>query len=100
MNFKLAENLHPENGELLRERGHDVATVHDQGLRGHEDQEIAEVCRQEGRILLSFDPDFSNIQMFPPEHHAGLIVLRLRSKGRKQSARFLRKSSTTWTRNP
>ncbi|HKM55878.1 MAG TPA: DUF5615 family PIN-like protein [Isosphaeraceae bacterium] len=55
MNFKLDENLHPENGELLRERGHDVATVHDRGLRGHEDQEIAEVCRQEGRILLSFD---------------------------------------------
>ena len=38
MNFKLDENLHPENGELLRERGHDFATVHDQGLRGHEDQ--------------------------------------------------------------
>ena len=71
MNFKLDENLHPENGELLRERGHDVATVHDQGLRGHEDQEIAEVCRQEGRILLSFDLDFSNIQMFPPRAPRG-----------------------------
>ncbi len=91
MNFKLDENLHPENGELLRERGHDVATVHDQGLRGHEDQEIAEVCRQEGRILLSFDLDFSNIQMFPPAHHAGLIVLRLRSKGRKAVRKVLEK---------
>ena len=101
MNFKLDENLHPENGELLRERGHDVATVHDQGLRGHEDQEIAEVCRQEGRILLSFDLDFSNIQMFPPPR-----TTRASSssgcdpRGGKQSARFLRKSSTTWTRNP
>jgi predicted nuclease of predicted toxin-antitoxin system len=83
MNFKLDENLHPDHGEILRERGHDIITVHDQGLRGREDQEIAEVCHREGRVLLSFDLDFSNIIMFPPENYAGLIVLRLRSKGRK-----------------
>ena len=100
MNFKLDENLHPENGELLRERGHDVATVHDQGLRGHEDQEIAEVCRQEGRILLSFDLDFSNIQMFPPRTTRASSSSGYDPRGGKQSARFLRKSSTTWTRNP
>ncbi len=38
MNFKLDENLHPENGELLREHGHDIATVFDQGRGGREDQ--------------------------------------------------------------
>jgi predicted nuclease of predicted toxin-antitoxin system len=89
MKFKLDENLHPENGDLLQERGHDVATVYDQGLRGHEDPEIAEACRQEGRILLSFDLDFSNITMFPPENYAGLIVLRLRAKGRKAVRKVL-----------
>jgi predicted nuclease of predicted toxin-antitoxin system len=89
MKFKLDENLHPENGDLLRERGHDVVTVYDQNLRGHEDLEIAEVCRQEGRILLSFDLDFSNITLFPPDNHAGLIVLRLRAKGRKAVRKVL-----------
>ena len=72
----------PEIGEPLRELGHDVSTVYDQGLRGREDHEIAEVCRAEGRVLISLDLNFSNIQMFPPETYAGLIVLRLRAKGR------------------
>ena len=43
---------------------------------------LPKACRVEGRILISMDLDFSNIQMFPPANYAGLIVLRLRAKGR------------------
>ncbi len=82
MLFKLDENLRPEVGDPLRQAGHDVSTVYDQGLRGRGDHEIAEACRAEGRVLVSLDLDFSNIQTFPPENYPGLIVLRLRSKGR------------------
>ena len=82
MLFKLDENLRPEIGELFRQHGHDVSTVYNQGLRGHEDREIIEVCRVEGRVLISFDLDFSDIRMVPPENYAGLVVLRLRAKGR------------------
>ena len=82
MLFKLDENLRSEVGEPLRQLGHDVSTVYDQGFRGWPDQEIAEACRIEGRILISLDLDFSKILMFPPEKYAGLIVLRLRTKGR------------------
>ena len=82
MLFKLDENLRTEVGDPLRQLGHDVSTVYDQGLRGRDDHEIAEACRVEGRVLISLDLDFSNIQMFPPENYAGLIVLRLRTKGR------------------
>jgi predicted nuclease of predicted toxin-antitoxin system len=82
MRFKLDENLRTEVGEPLRDLGYDVSTVYDQGLRGKEDHEVAEVCRAEERILISMDLDFSNVQMFPPEKYAGLIVLRLRAKGR------------------
>ena len=82
MLFKLDENLHPDVGEPLRQLGHDVATVYDQGLRGRDAHMIAEACRAEGRILISLDLDFSDIRMFPPENDPGLIVLRLRSKGR------------------
>ena len=82
MQFKLDANLRSEVGELFRQRGYEVATVYDQGLRGREDHEIAEVCRSEGRILVSLDLDFSDIRMFPPENYPGLIVLRLRAKGR------------------
>jgi predicted nuclease of predicted toxin-antitoxin system len=82
MRFKLDENLRTEVGEPLRDLGYDVSTVYDQGLRGKEDHEVAEVCRAEERILISMDLDFSNVQMFPPEKYAGLTVLRLRAKGR------------------
>ncbi len=82
MLFKLDENLRAEVGEPLRQVGHDVSTVYDQGLRGRDDHEIAEACRAEGRVLISLDLDFSNIQNFPPENYPGLIVLRLRTKGR------------------
>ena len=82
MKLKLDENLHPDMGDLFRQRGHDVSWVYEQGLRGHEDPEIAEVCRVEGRVLLSLDLDFSDIRMYPPADYPGLIVMRLRSKGR------------------
>ena len=82
MLFKLDENLRSDVGEPLRQAGHGVSTVYDQGLRGRDDHEIAEACRGEGRVLISLDLDFSNIQTFPPENYPGLIVLRLRSKGR------------------
>jgi predicted nuclease of predicted toxin-antitoxin system len=82
MRFKLDENLRTDVGKPLQDLGYDVATVYEQGLRGKEDHEIAEVCRAEERILISMDLDFSNVQMFPPDKYAGLIVLRLRAKGR------------------
>jgi predicted nuclease of predicted toxin-antitoxin system len=100
MLFKLDENLRSEIGEPLRELGHDVSTVYDQGLRGREDHEIAEACRAEGRVLISLDLDFSNIQMFPPENYAGLIVLRLRAKGRSAVRNVFRRVLAHLDREP
>jgi len=82
MRFKVDESLHIEVADLLREQGHDALTVFDQGLRGRDDHDIADMCRSENRVLLSLDLDFSNILMFPPENYPGLVVLRLRKKGR------------------
>ena len=82
MRFKVDESLHVEVADLLRTQQHDAFTVFDQGLHGREDRDIADMCRSEGRVLLSVDLDFSNILMFPPENYPGLIVLRLRKKGR------------------
>lgn len=82
MRFKVDESLHVEMADLLRGQGHDALTVFDQGLRGRDDYDIADICRIENRVLLSLDLDFSNILMFPPENYPGLIVLRLRNKGR------------------
>ena len=53
MRFKLDENLSPTVAALLLEAGHDTATVAEQGLAGAEDHDIASVCLDEGRILLT-----------------------------------------------
>lgn len=82
MRFKVDESLHVEVADLLRGQGHDALTVFDQGLRGRDDHDMADMCRSENRVILSLDLDFSNILMFPPENYPGLIVLRLRKKGR------------------
>lgn len=82
MRFKVDESLHVEVAHLLRGQGHDALTVFDQGLRGRDDHGLADICRSENRVLLSLDLDFSNILMFPPENYPGLIVLRLRNRGR------------------
>jgi predicted nuclease of predicted toxin-antitoxin system len=76
MLFKIDENLHEEVAELLRQNGHDAVSVYDQHMRGHTDEDVAAVCRREGRVIVTQDRDFSNIVAFPPEDYAGIIVFR------------------------
>jgi predicted nuclease of predicted toxin-antitoxin system len=91
MRFKIDENLPPDVAELLRQEGHEVLTVFDQGLRSHTDPEVIAVCQREGLALLSLDLDFSNILLFPPEQFSGLNVLRLHRPGRTAVSGLVRR---------
>ena len=82
MRLKVDENVHPAAAEHLIARGHDVATVWDENLRGSDDETIARVCREEGRALLTLDVGFANIRRYQPSDFPGLIVLRLRSQAK------------------
>lgn len=82
MQFKLDENLHPELAKLLTQHGHDALTVADQKLQGCLDQRLAAVCQEECRILVTLDLGFANIQAYPPEEYAGIIVLRVSHQSR------------------
>ncbi len=82
MRFKVDENLHSDVAEALRSRGHDAVTVHDQQMRGDTDARLSEVCRAEGRAIVSLDLDFANIRDYPPQDYPGLIVLRLADQSR------------------
>ena len=82
MLFKIDENLHEEVAALLRTRGHDAVSVFDQRLQGRPDEDVAAVCRREGRVIVTLDLDFSNILTYPPEDFAGIIVLRLHDPSR------------------
>jgi predicted nuclease of predicted toxin-antitoxin system len=80
MKLKLDENLGHRAGELLRERGHDVATVIGQGLAGTSDQLLAAACQGERRCLVTLDLEFGNPLVFQPSKYSGIAVLRLPSK--------------------
>jgi predicted nuclease of predicted toxin-antitoxin system len=83
MKFKGDENLPAEVVALLRYAGHDAHSVLDEDLGGTSDTSLAEVCRKEGRILLTLDLDFADIHAFPPGSHPGIVVLRLRRQDKK-----------------
>jgi predicted nuclease of predicted toxin-antitoxin system len=89
MRFKVDENLHPDVAEFLRQHGHEALTVHDQGLRGHADADIARVCRDESRALVTVDLDFTDIRVYPPQDYAGIVVLRLNDLSRPSTLRVL-----------
>jgi len=76
MKFKTDENMPVEAAEDLRQAGHEAATVADQGLAGQPDGQVADACRAEARAILTLDLDFSDIRVYPPSGHAGIIVLR------------------------
>jgi predicted nuclease of predicted toxin-antitoxin system len=82
MRFKVDENLHKDIALALRSRGHDALSVHDQKMRGSPDSRLGEVCRAEGRAIISLDLDFANIRDYPPGDYPGLIVLRLADQSR------------------
>ena len=76
MKFKLDENLPELAGQKMRELGHDVHTVADEGLNGADDPVVLEASVSEDRVLVTLDLDFADIRAYPPGTHAGIWVLR------------------------
>ena len=93
MRFKLDENLPLELADLFNRTGHDAETVLDQELGGARDADLALVCVQEGRAIVSLDMDFADIRTYPPSEYPGIVVFRLESQARNHileiGARFL-----------
>lgn len=77
MKIKADENISGTGVRLLRESGHDVATVHEEGLSGSDDSKIFQACVDERRVLITLDRDFGHVLRFPPAQSAGIVVLEL-----------------------
>jgi len=91
MKFKTDENLPMEVAELLRNAGYEALTVWDQSLEGSYDQDIAQICRREERILVTLDLDFSDLRAYPPTSYPGLIVLRLQRQSKEDVLEVIRR---------
>jgi predicted nuclease of predicted toxin-antitoxin system len=89
--FKTDENLPNEAAATLREYGFDAQTVWDENLSGATDAVISGCARTESRVLLTLDLDFANIQAYPPDAHAGIIVLRLKRQDKTTVVNYVRR---------
>lgn len=75
--FLIDEDMPRSTTVVLRQAGHSVEDVRDVGLRGRSDQEVFQYAQAQGAILLTADKGFSNIVRFPPDTHAGILVVRV-----------------------
>ena len=92
MKFKTDENLPVEAAATLRNAGFDAEIIPDERLSGAEDQVVAARVRQEGRTLVTLDLDFANIQAYPPQQSAGIIVLRLKALDKPTVLTYVRRA--------
>jgi predicted nuclease of predicted toxin-antitoxin system len=84
MKFKIDENLPLEAAESLRQAGYDAVTVLEQRLGAATDSDVASICQQEARALITLDVDFADIRVYPPERFHGLVVFRLRRQDKRR----------------
>ncbi|MEW5956134.1 MAG: DUF5615 family PIN-like protein [Chloroflexota bacterium] len=66
--------------KALRSWGHDVVTTQELNLVGKADKLQLEAAISQGRVLITNDLDFSNIRRYPPAHHSGIVVLKIRPR--------------------
>ena len=98
--FKLDENLPRDAEALLRALGHDVHTVLDEQLGVTPDPRVFEASKAEDRILVTFDPDFSDVRVYPPASQAGIWVLRPHTQSVENTLALLRSALLVYATDP
>ena len=90
MKIKLDENLPVELVTDLRGLGHDADTVTDEGLRGAADPAVVNAAFAADRILFTLDKGIANLQRYPIQRHAGVVLFRPDTSGRGAVIAFVR----------
>lgn len=73
----------------LQELGHDVDTVIDEGLSAVEDSVLADIARQNDRMLFTLDRGLGDIRQYVPGGHPGIVIFRLSFVGPGAMSRFV-----------
>ena len=74
------EHIARSTVKMLRRRGFEVKWLVEEGLQGVEDESIYQMAVDEGRIVLTFDSDFSQMVYANPIYPPGIIVLKFRPR--------------------
>jgi predicted nuclease of predicted toxin-antitoxin system len=82
VNLKLDENLPESLVAELASLNHNVDTVRQEGLAGHDDPNVWAAAQAAGRFLITQDLDFSDARKFKPGTHFGVLLVRLPDAGR------------------
>ena len=82
MRIKLDENLPAELADDLRQLGHLVDTVADEGLEGRADPVVADAARTARRCLFSLDKGLGDIRRYSPKAYYGIVLFRFKRIGR------------------
>jgi predicted nuclease of predicted toxin-antitoxin system len=101
MRIKLDENLPLGLKAALMSLAHDVHTVTDENLNGRDDRTIWGASQRDERFLITQDLDFSDLRLFVPGTHCGILLVRLRSPDienlrRRVSEIFREEDVGTW----
>ncbi len=73
---KVDEDLPSEVADLLRSAGHEAITAVGQRMGGAKDRVLWQAVQAEGRFLVTADKGFSDIRLYPPGTHGGVLLLR------------------------
>ena len=78
MRFIADENVARLPIRKLRQQGHDVLGVVEEGMAGATDEDIIAWALAEKRIIITHDKDFGQLLLNPAKQHGGVLLLRLR----------------------
>lgn len=91
LDVKVDEDLPLQVAELLRNLGHRVLTVADQGMGGLKDSLLWETVQAERRFLVTGDKGFADIRVYPPGTHGGVLLLRPDDDGIEPLVKLMRR---------
>jgi predicted nuclease of predicted toxin-antitoxin system len=90
MRFKLDENLPRELATDFLRLGHEVDTVHSEGLVGATDVVVVQAASASGRILVTLDKGIVGLLRSEAQTHRGVLVFRPGTSGRRSVLGFIR----------
>jgi predicted nuclease of predicted toxin-antitoxin system len=80
---KVDEDLPRQIAEELKARGHDAATVQEQGWQGTPNDVLWQRVQDERRFLMTADKGVADLRRQVPGTHAGVILLRSQEESRR-----------------